>query len=379
MITVSHQNDNNSATGMYINAKDSKMSPMLTPQTHQRHMGTSYKFQRLREKLRQAIVSGELNGKLPGERELARRFHVNAKTLSKALTDLAAEGLLERNIGRGTFVKGAAEPQKARGPWLLIVDAQADSVLVRNLQNLNPQAQLVEDTVSLRPSYLNQFAAVVDLAAETPESFLRDLLVRNVPVVAVGREPRTYSTNTVLLDATLGATQLTRELVLGGHRKFLAVEGRNRKTISDAIRQTGLRYSAEVSVDVCFPQDVVAAREYGATACICDSVQSACQTLKVLEDAGISAPAQMSVAAVGWSGEEYPCTGYYVHSQLKASAVAEILRVAQPGRPTSLWLTGAMVDRGTTAPLGADVAREAQIVTLGSFPTLSLASRTSVG
>ena len=55
----------------------------------------SYKFQRLREKLRQAIASGELAGKLPGERVLARRFHVNAKTLSKALTDLAAEGLLE--------------------------------------------------------------------------------------------------------------------------------------------------------------------------------------------------------------------------------------------------------------------------------------------
>src|ERR1700733_4643709 len=69
--------------------------------------GMSYKFQRLRERLRQAIASGELNGKLPGERELAKRFHVNAKTLSKALTDLAAEGLLDRSIGRGTFVKGS--------------------------------------------------------------------------------------------------------------------------------------------------------------------------------------------------------------------------------------------------------------------------------
>src|ERR1700733_5769947 len=69
--------------------------------------GMSYKFQRLREKLRAAIASGELSGKLPGERQLAKRFHVNAKTLSKALTDLAAEGLLDRSIGRGTFVKGS--------------------------------------------------------------------------------------------------------------------------------------------------------------------------------------------------------------------------------------------------------------------------------
>src|SRR4051794_22684045 len=78
----------------------------------------SYKFQRLREKLREAIRGGEFAGKLPGERALAKRFGVNAKTLSKALTDLAAEGLLDRSIGRGTYVKGAAPPPRTDGRWL---------------------------------------------------------------------------------------------------------------------------------------------------------------------------------------------------------------------------------------------------------------------
>ena len=59
----------------------------------------SYKFQRLRERLRQAIERGELTGKLPGERVLAKQFQVNAKTLSKALTDLAAEGVLDLRVG----------------------------------------------------------------------------------------------------------------------------------------------------------------------------------------------------------------------------------------------------------------------------------------
>src|SRR3954467_15541533 len=80
----------------------------------------SYKFQRLREKLRAAIASGELSGKLPGERALAKRFHVNAKTLSKALTDLAAEGVLDRSIGRGTYVKGSAPSANQAGRWLLL-------------------------------------------------------------------------------------------------------------------------------------------------------------------------------------------------------------------------------------------------------------------
>src|SRR5471030_244217 len=80
----------------------------------------SYKFQRLREKLRSAIASGELSGKLPGERQLAKRFHVNAKTLSKALTDLAAEGLLDRSIGRGTFVKGSGSTTAGNERWLVL-------------------------------------------------------------------------------------------------------------------------------------------------------------------------------------------------------------------------------------------------------------------
>src|SRR5688572_31834902 len=82
-----------------------------------------YKFQRLRERLRTAIASGELSGKLPGERALAERFNVNAKTLSKALTDLAAEGLLERSIGRGTFVKGTKPAAAATNErWLLVCE-----------------------------------------------------------------------------------------------------------------------------------------------------------------------------------------------------------------------------------------------------------------
>src|SRR3984893_1710543 len=105
--------------------------------------GMSYKFQRLREKIRTAVASGELNGKLPGERALARRFHVNAKTLSKALTDLAAEGVLDRSIGRGTYVKGSAPAAPGEGRWLVIVDPeQAASPLVHGLRAVNAELQV---------------------------------------------------------------------------------------------------------------------------------------------------------------------------------------------------------------------------------------------
>ena len=189
--------------------------------------GMNYKFQRLRERIRQAVAEGEFNGKLPGERELARRFQVNAKTLSKALTDLAAEGLLHRSIGRGTFVRNSiGETPEPRGAWLLLLDSATDQTLVDHLKAINSQVEFCLDVSCVRPSGLSQFRAVVDLAAATPEPFLRNLLVRSIPVVAVGQEMRTYSVNGVFLDSMLGASQLTGQLLLGGHRNFLAVEER---------------------------------------------------------------------------------------------------------------------------------------------------------
>src|SRR5215469_7514129 len=103
----------------------------------------SYKFQRLREKLRESIASGELQGKLPGERTLARRFHVNAKTLSKALTDLAAEGVLDRSIGRGTYVKGSAPAPSAMTGRLLVLcePQQQNACIIENLRRLWPELE----------------------------------------------------------------------------------------------------------------------------------------------------------------------------------------------------------------------------------------------
>src|SRR5687768_18115036 len=127
-------------------ARDSESASTPQSRARRRKDGLSYKFQRLREKLRKAIVEGEFSGKLPGERTLARRFFVNAKTLSKALTDLAAEGLLDRSIGRGTYVRGSTpEPAPAAADkWLLICDAdQLDAPIVKQLQAANPEAQAI--------------------------------------------------------------------------------------------------------------------------------------------------------------------------------------------------------------------------------------------
>lgn len=321
----------------------------------------SYKFQRLRERLRAAISSGELSGKLPGERQLARRFRVNAKTLSKALTDLAAEGLLERSIGRGTFVKGSSTQGEtpttgaASERWLIICEpAMTNSSLVRRLRELNPSAQVVHDTQSLRPSFLSSITAVIDLSPDTPHTFLRDLVVRSASVVLVGREPTNYSLNAVLVDRTLGACCLARDMMLDGHRKFVAVERRGCTAVADAIRAAAKRYAPDASVEPAFASEAAGAIDHGATAVICDTTEAAAEVRAALERSGVPIPARASIAAIGTSTTSAPCSGYFVTPELKADAIIQVLRDATTARkPSTLWLTGAYVNAGTTGPTEA--------------------------
>jgi hypothetical protein len=315
---------------------------------------TSYKFQRLREKIRRAVESGELKGKLPGERALARRFHVNAKTLSKALTDLAAEGLLDRSIGRGTFVRGSIpSPCPGGGKWLLICNTDdLSNCLIGNLRAVCPDLEAISNVANLRPSFLNQFTAVVNLSRETPDAFLRDLLVRNLPVVGVNYEPTTYSMHSVSSDVGLGVQRLARDLILAGHRRLGAVEPRGGTSVAHALRQAAGRYACEAVVEVAEPFQAATLVETGITALVCGSVRDARQTRVNLADSGIQISQQVSLVAVGCACADAGCSGYFVECQKLADAVIELLG-NPPSRPVSLWLPGQWIERATLAPIGA--------------------------
>lgn len=57
-------------------------------------------------RLRQALDRGEFapGGRLPAERELARKFGVGRSSLRSALDQLEAEGRIWRHVGQGTYV-----------------------------------------------------------------------------------------------------------------------------------------------------------------------------------------------------------------------------------------------------------------------------------
>lgn len=304
----------------------------------------SYKFQRLREKLRQVITSGEFEGKLPGERQLAKRFGVNAKTLSKALTDLAAEGLLDRSIGRGTYVKGTIPAPAELGRWLLLADpASAESELVGWLRRANPDLVVCTDYAQIRPSYLSPFSAVLDLSG-APDAIVRDLVVRTTPIIAVGHEPRTFAMHCVMPDVALAGMKLGRDLLLCGHRRLVAVEAVGRGALTQSLRQAARRYAPEATIDTCDPSEVATLLGDGAVGFVCDSVQSA-RTARAIITA--NATTAVALATIGCRDDEAaPCSGYYVECQKVVEAVQGLL-ADPPARPTTLWLACNWIDRGT--------------------------------
>jgi DNA-binding transcriptional regulator YhcF (GntR family) len=308
----------------------------------------SYKFQRLRERLRAAITSGELAGKLPGERELAKRFRANPKTLSKALTDLAAEGLLDRSIGRGTYVRGSggSSPSDKRvGRWLILCEPQQEnSNLVAQLRRNHADAEVIASVASVRPSFLDQFDAVIDLASNTPEAFHRNLIVRGITVMLVGREATMYRHHAVLLDRTHAAASLAREILLAGHQRIVVVEDTNDQTVSAAVRAAAGRYAPYATVESCSVGNMAALTGRQHTAVLCDGMEAG----RVVHHLIQSEPqlARVSMAAVGVCDDQPICTGIFVGSSDLALAAANLLRDAQH-RPTVLWLSGTYVDRGT--------------------------------
>lgn len=317
----------------------------------ERQQRLSYKFQRLRERLREAIETGVLSGKLPGERVLARQFRVNAKTLSKALTDLAAEGLLERTIGRGTFVRGQTEErEKSLGKWLILSrPGGQDSPLARALVAYNPESEVQADLGALRPSFLNGFTAVVDLHGALPEQTLRDLILRSLNVVMVDSLPKTYSTHSVLVDRQLCAGLLARDLVSEGFTTFNVVDlaGGN---LADIVRRAVERLSPHAKVTSVASDAVARSAPEERTAFVCASTELASQTLATLRRSGVSVPADVAVVGIGieGGGEGFvACSGYVVSAEQVANSIRQIISDAQSHRPTVLWLAGSYIEHGT--------------------------------
>jgi hypothetical protein len=292
----------------------------------------SYKFQRLREQLRQAVLSGELTGRLPGERVLAKQFGANPKTLGKALNDLMLEGLLLRSIGRGTFVRDRQAEQPPRGPWLILLPAQRSGCPVAaELRKRNPDTHIMP-AQPLRPGVIKQFSAVFDLDPQTPTQMHRDLCLRSLRTVVVDKPPQDLLMPTVILDRQHAAYCLARQLLLDGCRHLVAVDRPGQAVVYQAIHQAAQRYAAAARVTAA---DVQQLQKHSDGAGMGVIIDGAAEAAALAPQADVL---KWKLASIGYA-EAPPCMGYFLSPRSMADAACQLLE-ASSQQPAVLWLLG---------------------------------------
>lgn len=343
----------------------------------------SYKYQRLRERLRSAVKTGELTGKLPGERELARRYAANAKTINKALNDLAMEGLILRHVGRGTFVAGTGPvrpiPEMASRTfaWLAPgVDHHDAKVLVsiatELLQNRGHRLECLNcefdswgelpDSV-LSPRALRQIDGVIIVAARPSRELLANLRRRHLPVVLVNNHHRDIRLPTVLADQSYGAYALTEKCIQLGHERIQLIMRPGvlpAATAAQSGYESAMKYYGRTplpvfKVEASFDWSNVTAAAGRPTALLCVGGNLATEARQMSIDAGLAVPIDMSVAAICGPAEScaerVAITSYDFDPKRILHWVVEFINEGlSPAGPQLAIVPGRLNDRGSIVP-----------------------------
>lgn len=87
-------------------------------------------YRQLMDQIRRMVAGGQLRpgDLLPSVRELAQTHAVNPMTISKAYSLLEAEGLLERQRGKGMTVAARGPLKEAKADRLLRLEASLNTV-----------------------------------------------------------------------------------------------------------------------------------------------------------------------------------------------------------------------------------------------------------
>jgi len=339
----------------------------------------SYKYQRLRERLREAIDSGALTGRLPGERELARQYEANAKTLNKALADLAMDGLLVRLVGRGTFVAArndSTQPTRSRTyGWTIQIgppptgDVDVYTQAARLFETAGHRLKRVELDAEPSPetrdrtltlSRLRDLSGLVVFGVQPPERLLAELNRRRLPTVIANNRHTTARTQAVLADYAHGAFELTQHLIQLGHQDIhLVIDPRLLPAATDAVagHQAAMRrYGLSANESVHANDGWISLLQKGqpASALVCVGTQPALQAVRFAADTGLRIPEDLSLATITESNATQPAgrhfTAYEVPVERIVEWAAKLLLTSSLGKtPQIVLVPGQLHVRGSTA------------------------------
>lgn len=192
--------------------------------------------------LKERITSGEFGqkGMIPTERELCEQYNISRITVIKALDILETEGLIERQQGRGSFVKeiNEKEPEHIKmtqmvafvcgflsHPFQASILVGLAGVLARNgislqvfgsVDNSDTEVETLNEALARE---VNGFI-VLPWAGYQNTAFFQGLLAKGVPIVMVDRYYPNLCVDYVVHDGWRGGYELTTNLIQQGHKKI---------------------------------------------------------------------------------------------------------------------------------------------------------------
>lgn len=207
-------------------------------------------FIQIKEHIVSEIESGRLNAgdKLPSERELCELFGLSRVTVRRAIAELVAQGVLQTQPGRGTFVAGRPPVVRrrtgnlavircfgSRAPSSVAVDVFYPAVFAgieaeAGARDFHCIVQHYREGDGDLPR-LAQLAQKVDgfICAELRSAWLlKELVATGLPVVLISPsvdDALAYAVDAVEMDNVGGALQATRHLLQLGHERIAFIGG----------------------------------------------------------------------------------------------------------------------------------------------------------
>lgn len=178
-------------------------------------------YKQVAESLRRDILAGRMDEKIPGERELSRRYSVNFKTANKAVGLLVEQGLLARVRGKGTFVSRGGVGRKKINLIGLLVPKLDNPYFARCVQAIEQLAarESISVAIHTQDSAANVKGFLRALAARGAQGLiaygdLRAMKAARLPfaVVGLGGKP-SPGFDFVTTDVRAGAKLVVEHLV----------------------------------------------------------------------------------------------------------------------------------------------------------------------
>lgn len=233
-------------------------------------------YQQLMEDVRSQIENSLLlpGDKLPTEREFMQKYNVSRITVSKALNELKAEGLITRFPNKGSFVARSASPLAAAAQVPLegstsdtafteiacilpsisdqfslsmvngILSAfPMDSYICHLFQSFNPSLEnrLLQKCIDTGISGIVLFPQDQPFFSEQ----LLYLLLQKYPLVLIDRNLPRLDTSYVIGDNKTGGALCLRHLHALGHQRICFVSSARRNTFTVRSRIDGILQEAE--------------------------------------------------------------------------------------------------------------------------------------